>query len=160
MAVGQLSTIVRQLRSLLTKRDGEGVTDECLLEGFLRRWDEASFEALVWRHGPMVLGVCRRILGNSHDAEDAFQAMFLVRERGLREEGVRPALMAARGLLLPQTTAGGGADRMNAAPAVACIGDASAHMGKRLLAVGRPSPGGGRPGRSARIPLVGGCLHA
>src|SRR5438067_1142699 len=51
--------------------------DAQLLRNFLTRGDQNAFELLLWRHGPMVLGVCRRLLSNPHDAEDAFQATFL-----------------------------------------------------------------------------------
>jgi RNA polymerase sigma factor (sigma-70 family) len=57
---------------------GDPDTDGRLLERFATRHDEAAFVALMRRHGPMVLGVCRRVLFDSNDADDAFQATFLV----------------------------------------------------------------------------------
>jgi RNA polymerase sigma factor (sigma-70 family) len=56
----------------------EEQTDSQLLKRFARQQDEAAFAALVKRHGPMVLAVCRRILRDAHDADDAFQATFLI----------------------------------------------------------------------------------
>src|SRR5262249_38225787 len=70
--------VVHHLRRAALLRDGAGLTDGELLEAFVSRRDGASFEALVRRHGPMVLGVCGRVLRDPHDAEDAFQATFLV----------------------------------------------------------------------------------
>src|SRR5437762_950096 len=54
------------------------LTDRELLDALVTRNDEAAFETLLRRHGPMVLAVCRRVLRHAHDAEDAFQATFLV----------------------------------------------------------------------------------
>src|SRR5438874_10198486 len=59
----------------------EGVTDSELLGRFAATGDEAAFELLVWRHGAMVLGLCRRAVRDEHLAEDAFQAVFLVLAR-------------------------------------------------------------------------------
>jgi RNA polymerase sigma factor (sigma-70 family) len=81
MATDSLTTALDHFRSSLLRRDGAGLTDGELLGFYLSRKDEAAFEALVRRHGPMVLGVCRRIARNVHDADDAFQATFLVLAR-------------------------------------------------------------------------------
>jgi RNA polymerase sigma factor (sigma-70 family) len=69
---------MERLRRPAFPRDGGGFTDGQLLEVFLDRRQETAFAALVQRHGAMVLGVCRRVLKNVHDADDAFQATFLV----------------------------------------------------------------------------------
>jgi RNA polymerase sigma factor (sigma-70 family) len=81
MANGQMNGVLRHLRRVALRHDGGGMTDGQLLERFLTAREEAAFEALVRRHGPMVLGVCRRVLIHLHDAEDAFQATFLVMVR-------------------------------------------------------------------------------
>src|SRR5437879_799712 len=88
MASTALRSIIRHLHRLVGTGSAGGLADADLLQRFLRRRDEAAFEVLVWRHGPMVWNVCRRLLHHEHDAEDAFQATFLafVREAdGIRE---------------------------------------------------------------------------
>jgi len=71
----------RDLRVLFEAGSLGGLDDGQLLDRFVARREEAVFEAIVHRHGPMVLGVCRRVLRDHHDAEDAFQATFLVLAR-------------------------------------------------------------------------------
>jgi RNA polymerase sigma factor (sigma-70 family) len=82
-----LSRLIRRLKTDLAG-DGDDAGDGALLERFLARRDGDAFAVLVRRHGPMVLGVCRRLLGNPHDADDAFQATFLVAVR--KADTVRP----------------------------------------------------------------------
>jgi RNA polymerase sigma factor (sigma-70 family) len=69
-----------------------GLSEWELLERYLERRDEVAFEALVARHGPMVMGVCRRVLDDQTDVEDAFQATFLVLVRKARQLGPRDAI--------------------------------------------------------------------
>jgi RNA polymerase sigma factor (sigma-70 family) len=73
-----MNRVLRQIRRVALRNACDGATDAHLLELFLTQRDEAAFEALLRRHGPMVLGVCRRVLRHAQDAEDAFQATFLV----------------------------------------------------------------------------------
>jgi RNA polymerase sigma factor (sigma-70 family) len=72
-----MNPVIRYLRSVAGQSTAR-LDDAQLLERFLVQRDEVAFETLVRRHGAMVLGVCRRILKNAADAEDAFQATFLV----------------------------------------------------------------------------------
>ena len=92
MATGRTSELIQHLGTAVLRRDGAGLTDGQLLGRFLEQRDQAAFAALVRRHGPMVWGVCRRLLSH-HDAEDAFQATFLVLFR--KAASVRPREMVA-----------------------------------------------------------------
>src|SRR5437870_10767881 len=78
MATSEMTEVIQRLRGAVFLRDGAGLSDSQLLEAYISRREKAALAALVGRHGPMVWGVCRRVLRNYHDAEDAFQATFLV----------------------------------------------------------------------------------
>lgn len=73
-----LSSFIRRLRGSIGVTKAGALSDMQLLERWLTLRDEAAFEVLLWRHGPMILGVCRRLLNNSADVENAFQATFLL----------------------------------------------------------------------------------
>jgi RNA polymerase sigma factor (sigma-70 family) len=81
MAGRQPHPILRFLRQLAGGAAGDETADGQLLRRFAGQREEAAFAALVQRHGPMVLGVCRRVLRDPHDVDDAFQATFLVLAR-------------------------------------------------------------------------------
>ncbi len=78
MAHSEFTSMQSSLVRLFTDGTMAGMSESQLLERFLARGDEFAFEAIVRRHGPMVLAVCRRILSDPNDVDDAFQATFLV----------------------------------------------------------------------------------
>src|SRR4051812_13627689 len=78
MASGQLGAAIRQVGRLFGAGSISGYSEAQLLSRFVHSKDEAAFEALVQRFGPMVLGVCRQSLRDPHAVDDAFQATFLV----------------------------------------------------------------------------------
>jgi RNA polymerase sigma factor (sigma-70 family) len=78
MADAPLALVLRHLRRLTGPPGGPEPRDAQLLRQFTARRDEAAFQTLMERHGPMVLGVCQRLLRQSQDAEDVFQATFLL----------------------------------------------------------------------------------
>ena len=93
MGTAQLSKMIGRLRTVLEKSDAQETTDANLLRAYVRDRDEAAFAALVRRHGPMVQGVCYRVLHNHADAQDAFQATLLILVR--KAASLRsPALLA------------------------------------------------------------------
>ena len=90
MVNGCASTTLRQVAGLFQEGTLTGLSDRQMLERFVDRRDEAAFELLVARHGPMVFNVCRQLLRDPHDVDDAFQAVFLVLVRkagAIRLEG-------------------------------------------------------------------------
>jgi RNA polymerase sigma factor (sigma-70 family) len=96
MATTGLETALYTLRRSLRCQVVAGLTDGELLERFVTRRDDDAFAALVRRHGPMVLGVCRRVLQNEADAEDAYQATFFVLVR--KAASVKPRGMVGNWL--------------------------------------------------------------
>ena len=81
MASAPATGIRQYLQRVIGRSREEPLADGKLLERYVLRRDETAFAALADRYGPLVLGVCERVLHNSHDAEDAFQATFLVLAR-------------------------------------------------------------------------------
>jgi RNA polymerase sigma factor (sigma-70 family) len=81
MAGAPTNPMLRFVRRIAGSHDPGADPDGQLLERFVKAADESAFQALVHRHGPLVLSVCTRVLDNAHDAEDAFQATFLVLAR-------------------------------------------------------------------------------
>ena len=81
MASTALTDLLAYLRRVHGAHAARDLTDGQLLQRFIAEREDAAFTALVRRHGPMVMGVCNRVLGDAHAAEDSFQATFLVLAR-------------------------------------------------------------------------------
>src|SRR5271166_1971829 len=88
MRNSRANPVLRYIRQVAVATMARDVADRELLECFIRQRDEAAFAALVRRHGPMVRRLCLRVLHHEQDAEDAFQATFLVLSR--KADALRP----------------------------------------------------------------------
>ena len=148
MASIEAAMFGRDLRQLFDGRGVVGLTEAQLVDRIARRDEsaEAAFEAILRRHGPAVLACCRRVLGDTSAAEDAFQATFLVlyrRAGSIRVARVPRPLAAARG---PHGGPEGEAGR--APPAGAGTPRRAAGAHRRRGADVRPPPAGARRGRS------------
>jgi RNA polymerase sigma factor (sigma-70 family) len=123
---------LHHVRRLGATRPAEAPTDAQLLERFAARRDEAAFELLLRRHGPRVWGVCRRVLGPSADAEDAFQASFLL-------------LVRRAGSVRRRSAVGDWLGRVAYRVAVRAQADARRRAGLERRAGGRPEAVGPDP---------------
>src|SRR5262245_12603877 len=94
MAPASMSTFLRRLARGMAAETLRDQSDRQLVERLLAGPDEAVFEAIVRRHGPMVYRVCWRVLQQEQDAEDAFQATFLILAQQVRTVR-RPASLAS-----------------------------------------------------------------
>src|SRR5947209_12724557 len=81
MTANHLDVVLRFLHRMADAKQARDLSDADLLGRFVSGHEESAFTLLVQRHGPMVLGVCQRVLHNLHAAEDAFQATFVVLAR-------------------------------------------------------------------------------
>ena len=124
MPRGSQTSLLRSLQALFDTGSAAALSDRELLERFLARRDEgaeAAFAALVARHGPLVWSVCRSISRDSHAAEDAFQATFLILVRKARSIRRRDTLcawlhgVARRVAVRAKTSAARGVDKRSGA---------------------------------------------
>ncbi len=92
MPATQFGKVIQHIHNMAAGGLAPGRTDRELLDRFVATQDEEAFAALVTRHGPMVFRVCRRVLEHEQDAEDAFQAVFLVLARNASSIRKREAL--------------------------------------------------------------------
>lgn len=83
MAVSSINCVLQHVRLLAGAYHQSSATDQQLLQQFHQKKDESAFSALVERHGPLVWQTARRVLQNRHDAEDVFQAAFVILARTL-----------------------------------------------------------------------------
>ena len=106
MSTATLGGFLQHLKHTMAAESLADCSDGALVEQFLRTRDDATFTAMLRRHGPMVLRVCRRVLPRQHDAEDAFQATFLVLARRAGTVRKRASLASWLHLAKAQAAAG------------------------------------------------------
>jgi RNA polymerase sigma factor (sigma-70 family) len=127
MAIGQWGLVVREMQSLFGAGTARGASSRQWLDRFVRCGEDVAFEAILALHGPMVLGVCRRVLRDPRDVEDAFQATFLILVRKAATIGDGDLLetwlykVATRVALRARAEAGRRRDREQVAVAVASV---------------------------------------